>query len=234
MNLPRSIFLVFVLFVSAGILNAQMVGSLPTPRGVEGNPFSADVINQHSKVLADGNRIEQETHGKMYRDSQGRVRNEIEMLVPNGERRQSISIQDPTERVNILLDPIRKTARVMHMPDPATIRKEMGQQPRPPEPSRVSHQVEQLGNMTIEGLNATGIRSTNTTAANAIGNAEPLVSVQEFWRSPDLQVELMTKSSDPQNGESVHKLVNIQRVEPDPSLFQIPADYEVTDSPAPH
>lgn len=233
MKLLRSTFLGVVLFASGGVLNTQMMGVAPYPRAIEGNPFSADVVNQLSKVLGDGNRIEQETHGKMYRDSQGRVRIETETLLPDGEHRQNISFRDPVQRVNISLDPTRKTARVFHNPDPAVIRKEQGQQPPPPERSQVSHKTEQLGSMTIEGFTATGFRSTSTTAANAVGNAQPLVSVNEVWRSTDLNVELMTNSSDPQFGETVRKLTNIQRIEPDPALFQIPADYAVTDVPPP-
>lgn len=234
MNPLRPTFLVFVLITSGCFLPAQMLGPVPYPHQAEGNPFSADTVNQFSNVLANGTHIEQETHGRMYRDSQGRVRFESETLIPDGERRQNISIRDPLKRISISLDPVRKTARVFHQPDPATIRKEQSQQPPRPEPSQISHTTEQLGNMTIEGFNATGIRFTNTTAANAIGNSEPLVSVSEIWRSPDLAVELLTTYSDPQHGKTVHKLTNIQRIEPDPALFQIPADYAVTDVPSPN
>lgn len=37
----------------------------------------------------------------------------------------------------------------------------------------------------------------------------------------------MTKSSDPRTGEMVFRLTNIQRSEPAPSLFEIPADYKI-------
>ena len=98
----------------------------------------------------------------------------------------------------------------------------------------MSHITEPLGNMTIEGFDANGTRWTHTTPANAIGNAQPLVSIREVWHSAELNTELVVKSSDPQNGETTRKLVNIQRGEPDPALFQVPADYTITDVPAPH
>lgn len=227
-----------VLLVPGSVLTAQGAGSGPivasgSIRGTEGRPFSADVIQQHSKVLADGNRIDQETHGKMYRDSHGRIRSENEVFFPSGERHQFISINDPSQAVTISLDPSRKTARINHHSIP-------GERPMPPPPPvppqerpKQSHSSEQLGHMMIEGFDAIGTKWTNTTPADAIGNAQPLVSVTEMWRSPELNVELMVKNSDPQNGESVRKLVNIQRGEPDPSLFEVPADYTVTDVPAP-
>ena len=76
-SLLVSLALFVALLISGSVLTAQVVGSgsIVAPgsiRGIEGKPFSADVINQHSKVLADGNRIDQETHGKMYRRFAGK------------------------------------------------------------------------------------------------------------------------------------------------------------------
>ncbi|HEY7825986.1 MAG TPA: hypothetical protein VIC00_04135, partial [Candidatus Acidoferrales bacterium] len=38
---------------------------------------------------------------------------------------------------------------------------------------------------------------------------------------------VMTKRSDPRMGDSVFQLTNIQRSEPDATLFQVPSDYTV-------
>ena len=51
--------------------------------------------------------------------------------------------------------------------------------------------------------------------------------VTETWYSPDLQVVVMSKTSDPRFGESVYQLTNITRAEPDPSLFAVPSGYTV-------
>jgi hypothetical protein len=42
----------------------------------------------------------------------------------------------------------------------------------------------------------------------------------------------MTKRNDPRHGETVYKLTNINRSEPARSLFELPSDYKVEDSPA--
>jgi len=42
------------------------------------------------------------------------------------------------------------------------------------------------------------------------------------------EVPVMIKSSDPRVGTTTTQLTNITRSEPDPSLFQAPADYTVT------
>lgn len=93
------------------------------------------------------------------------------------------------------------------------------------------HADEQLPPKAIEGVRATGHRTTTTIPAGAIGNDLPIVIVSEEWRSADLGVLVMTRHSDPRTGESSYKLQNIVRAEPDPSLFQVPPDYTVRETP---
>ena len=84
---------------------------------------------------------------------------------------------------------------------------------------------EDLGQQVIEGLMAVGTRTTTTLPAGAIGNEQPLTIVSEQWFSPELEVLLMTRHSDPRLGETSYRLTNLVRGEPDRSLFQVPADY---------
>ena len=56
---------------------------------------------------------------------------------------------------------------------------------------------------------AEGRRVTRTIPAGRIGNEQPIVSVTEEWRSPELQVLVMTRTADPRTGESVYKPQNI-------------------------
>jgi hypothetical protein len=81
----------------------------------------------------------------------------------------------------------------------------------------------------IEGVRADGTRITITIPAGAIGNEQPIRIVSERWYSPELQLELLYKHSDPRTGETVRKVVNISRSEPPRSLFEAPADYKVTE-----
>jgi hypothetical protein len=91
--------------------------------------------------------------------------------------------------------------------------------------------TEQLGKQTIEGVEAEGQRITVTIEAGKIGNDRPIVTVNERWYSPELQTVIFSKNSDPRIGETIYKLINIDRSEPDPSLFQVPADYTVEEGP---
>jgi hypothetical protein len=74
---------------------------------------------------------------------------------------------------------------------------------------------------------ATGTRTTTTLPAGEIGNAQEIKVVSEQWFSDELQVLVMTKHSDPRSGETIYRLTNILRAEPDPSLFTVPADYTI-------
>jgi hypothetical protein len=84
---------------------------------------------------------------------------------------------------------------------------------------------EDLGTQSVEGVNAVGTRMTITIPAGQIGNERAIEIVDERWFSPDLQTMVMTRHSDPRSGETVYRLTNINRVEPDHSLFDVPAGY---------
>ncbi len=89
---------------------------------------------------------------------------------------------------------------------------------------------EDLGEQLVEGLLASGTRTTTVIPAGAIGNEQPLRIVSEEWVSKDLGIQVVTKFSDPRTGETTYRVTNINRAEPDPTLFQLPADYKVQQS----
>jgi hypothetical protein len=90
--------------------------------------------------------------------------------------------------------------------------------------------TERLAPRNIEGVMAEGTRITRTIPAGAIGNEQAIVTVTEEWRSPELQVLVMTRTSDPRMGESTYRLLGITRGEPDQSWFEVPAEYTVRES----
>jgi hypothetical protein len=90
---------------------------------------------------------------------------------------------------------------------------------------------EQLGKQTIEGVEAEGTRTTITIPAGEIGNERPIEIVSERWYSPELQLVVMTRHSDPRTGETTYKLTNINRAEPAKTLFEVPAGYTIKEGP---
>ena len=96
-------------------------------------------------------------------------------------------------------------------------------------PSGVTNK-EDLGQQTIEGVIATGTRTTTTIPAGSIGNEQPIVIVSEQWFSSELQVLIMTKHSDPRTGETSYRLSNVVQTEPARTLFEVPGDYKIQES----
>jgi hypothetical protein len=84
---------------------------------------------------------------------------------------------------------------------------------------------EDLGEQTIDGVLAKGTRMTTIIPAGAVDNELPIKIVSEEWVSPDLQVLVMTRHSDPRVGDTTYRLTNIERVEPARSLFELPAGF---------
>jgi hypothetical protein len=81
---------------------------------------------------------------------------------------------------------------------------------------------EDLGEQTIEGVKATGKRTTTTIPAGAVGNEQPIKIVSEEWFAPELQVLVLTRYSDPRTGETTYRLTGISRTEPAKALFEAP------------
>jgi hypothetical protein len=92
---------------------------------------------------------------------------------------------------------------------------------------------ESLGTQEIEGVSAEGTRITRTIPAGTIGNEKPIDIVVETWTSPDLHTTVLQKRSDPRFGETVFRLTNIKRGEPDPSLFTVPSNFTIKNGPPP-
>jgi hypothetical protein len=228
--------------VGGGFVGGSAGAYISGPQGPRGVPYSADVITESTRVLADGNRIHQETHGKQFRDSEGRTRSETKFpLNPSGEHFERIFIVDPIQKVHIILDPRNKIANVHHFGDAGSQARVAPVPQRSPAPkagttARLqivdSSGPEDLGTMDIEGFTVKGTRHTRTIPEGKIGNDRPITSVHEIWVSPILHEVLLSKTDDPQNGEQTMKLINIQTTEPDPALFQIPPDYTVKDDRA--
>jgi hypothetical protein len=252
---------------------------------VTGIPYSAELVSENIQTLADGNRIVQRTTGRVYRDSEGRVRREEDRTSggPN------ISITDVVARMSFSLNAERHEATQTPMPffvsvakkavllitagdgqvsaeeadarkrelaesnegrgggrgaPPADAARELAEAARQLERERDKVAIgrgfvgsvreesveDKLQDRLIGGVLAAGTRRTTTIAAGAIGNERPIKIVSEEWFSPDLQVLVMTEHADPRTGRSTYQLSNVNRNEPDPSLFQIPTDYTIRKS----
>jgi len=219
--------------------------------GVTNAPFSADLITETSQTLADGNHIHQTITSKVYRDSEGRTRREqavnLNGLAPNASMQQMVFINDPAAGVSYSLNAKDHTGMKYVRNGRGSQRLSpdvSGASPRPrsggPDALGMGRQnasdqnlkTEALGRQAIEGVQAEGRRTTMTIPAGQAGNDLPIHIVVESWYSSDLQTTVLSKHSDPRNGDTVTRLANINRSEPPHTLFEPPADYKVSESAA--
>jgi hypothetical protein len=204
--------------------SAEMAGAGEV---VTAAPYTATAITETTQVLADGNRIVNKTSALL------------------------VFISDPTTHVQYILTPggegtkvVRKNA-VGWESGPTIIDLHGEQEGRVvrekitarrnglARAEEVSKQVkhEDLGTQTIEGVSAEGRRETVTIPAGQIGNERPIEIVTEVWSSPELHMVVMRKHTDPRVGETVFRLTDIKRNEPDASLFQPPANAKIKGEP---
>jgi hypothetical protein len=209
---------------------------------VKGAPYSAEAVTETTQTLADGNRIFTRQSSMQYRDGMGRERHEqtIMMKTPGtvGAAPQIVMISDPVANVSYSLNTrthsAQKTRRLrlgnLGMPAPVTVRLAVGSGTLPLDPlDSGTEKTEDLGSQLVEGVPAKGTRTTHTIPAGQIGNQLPIQVVDENWYSPDLQIMVQTRHNDPRQGETLYKLTNIIRAEPDPSLFRVPPDYQINE-----
>jgi hypothetical protein len=244
-------FLAFGTAAGPGMEGGQAITFLGFEGGIGGKtvtgaPFSATFSTQTTQALADGNQIQRSTSGTFARDSQGRTRRDLTLpgigpwATAGTSAPHVVVINDVVADKQYILEPNRKIARQVrvlrgkrrHGDEGPSVRAE-GSLPVPPpdmpqgaeEPDHKNVVTTSLGTQTINGVPAEGTRYTRTIPAGAIGNQNPIVITSERWYSPDLQIVVLSKRNDPRTGETITQLTNIQRSEPDASLFQVPSDY---------
>lgn len=320
---------------------AKVIAEFHAKQGaLKNSPFSADEEKESVQTLADGNRIVRKSTGKIYRNSEGRVRREMkggqgDMLGTTFSIGGGTWIENPAQGHKIMLDDAMKTAKIVRVEDgkitvngkpvapgdpnvkivekiskvnsdgkntteavvvennngvvttrpmteeeKAAIKEKMksakpgeglkevviesdvvtitggsagagsavsahgtgtvigrsvegqniGSFAFVPESNKYDSRTEELGTRDFDGVSATGTRKTTTIPAGAVGNERPIEIVYERWYSKELGMTVYSKNSDPRFGEQIYRLTNINRSEPDPSLFAVPAGYKTITS----
>jgi hypothetical protein len=99
-----------------------------------------------------------------------------------------------------------------------------------PIPSDIKPTEEALGTRQVEGVKATGRRSTAVIPAGRIGNDRQIQIIDEQWDSPELNMVMWSRFSDPRTGVVEYRLTNVSRSEPRADLFIVPSDYTVIEA----
>jgi hypothetical protein len=217
-------------------------------RVVKNAPYSADVTTESTQTLSDGNHIRQTTSSHVTRDSEGRTRveqslNGLSAIAGSTSLPHVVFIHDPVGGQSFALNSNDKVATRSAMPPhmgrggppPAGNGNGNGTGPRArgqfgPRANSQNVKSESLGRQTMEGVLVDGTRTTLTIPAGQMGNEQPVQVVTERWYSSELQTVILSKHSDPRAGETVTRVTNVNRSEPSPTMFQVPADYKVTEN----
>ncbi len=210
-------------------------------------PFSAEATTTVTQVLGDGTRIEQSTTARFFRDRTGRVRREqtilgLGALNTGAGNLQTITVDpDPGDGTAYTLDPTTRTARrvprmtivnaglnVVRTFTPAGINVAGARSGGPQPVNRATE--ESLGTRQIEGVKATGRKTTTIIPTGQIGNDRPIEITDERWESPELKMLVYSRNSDPRTGVVEYRLTNINRSEPPADLFMVPSDYTINEA----
>ena len=208
--------------------------------------MSGEMVVTRDQTLADGNSIHTQNQTTIYRDSEGRMRREIQFELDHSVHRRCEANHDRDHGSGVGKSLYAQSGKQDGAPDaasswqarPGCHARKMGVGPDREAmhdmPGKIwigsnaaNLKTEQLGTKTINGLQAVGTRMTRTIPAGEIGNQNPIEVVTERWYSSDLQLPLLETHNDPMMGTMTIKLVNINRGEPDASLFQVPSDYKL-------
>lgn len=209
-------------------------------------PYSG--VREYSSVqtLADGTHIShKQGPEKIYRDSQGRIRTERALCIGTADSPDAalVEIRDPVSGFAYILDTQSQIAHRFALqvrqstsaPRAATNTSsaELPLKTAVPHlyPSRPSMTSESLGTQTMEGVSVEGLRTTEIIPEGFEDNDRPITVTRETWTSPELKIAVLTKHSDPRNGESTDRLTNIDLSEPALSLFQPPPGYKIVEEP---
>lgn len=225
------------LFSSNGFGSTPVMSAyLDAVSAIPNSPFSATVTARFkSRWIGDRTKFQvQETSFTIARDARGRTYDDLKRGAGNWQV-TSGQIYDPATRLHITL--IAEQHRAWR-------RKLTGEQPEyetnpkyrkspldaePPfwiygEPV---WRKEDLGIQMMEGVMVHGVRLVRNIPASASGTGQPVETTDEFWYSAELHMNVLMIHTDPRDGEQTFKLTHVKRGDPDPQLFQVPADFTI-------
>lgn len=229
---------------------------LPGRSSVKGAPFSAIQTTAHEQTLEDGTIIKSTVELHLFRDTEGRMRAEGKLKSNGTQQGRIVSVWNPVDGTTISWisgNPSATFATVTRLPESQINRMvgNLASVPPPPPPAGAPFRLQQssapaaqnadTGNIhtetlpqdNIAGIDVTGTRTMQIIPSGTADNDRDINVVSETWTSPELGYIIRQSYYDPRSGRITTELTNIDRAEPDPSLFKIPDGYKVMEIPQP-
>lgn len=206
-------------------------------------PFTLTLQTEWVRNLGDGGTITLVNERRIARDGRGRIYQERWLLVPKSGNQKSqmnaIQISDPTshELYTCWMIARRVCELTSYGPTTSTVYEVEGP-PSGPLPNEAGYVIhDKLGTQSIAGMDTVGTRVATVYNAGVFGNDRKMTVEREFWSSPQLEINLLSKRSDPRFGAQTFTVTSLSPSEPDPQLFELPEGFMVEDrrtTPAPN
>jgi hypothetical protein len=224
-----------VLFMfSGGVAAAQAlfpVSNGVTGMGITGAPYSARETVVRIQISPAGQKYATTDVSLVWRDAEGRTHEE---RLPASGKNHVVDVTDPVAGVRMvwIVGPNPRSNQVTIMPLPS--------QPKMGPPRMIPLRAGSCGNsctremldgQQINGVNAQGLRTTNLVTLGTDENGRRVTGqyFSEMWVSPDLGIVVREVVNSPKSGRALTELTEVVPGVPDPTLFQLPAGYEVRD-----
>jgi hypothetical protein len=213
----------------------QRVESIEIPPQTNA-PFSAVVTTEWTRIMPDGSTGTMKNHRTVARDSLGRIFQERRSFTPDGDKQITrifeLDYQDTARHEMSVCRPDAQVCTVYRYDAPAAAASMPKAGLLPNGMGTVTR--EDLGPKTIEGVEVVGSREVTTLNAGAMGNEKPQPVVKEFWYSPVLGINVITRRFDPRASAVQNFVVSgINLGEPDAKMFEPPAGYRMVRVDAP-
>jgi hypothetical protein len=217
-----------------------------------GMPYSGIWITKHVTKFPDGQVVKEQNTRKVWRDSEGRTREETTWRRYTGALATVGRIEDPVAKVRYIwrIEPGRKAiVTVTHFTMEDYVVTEVWPNP-PSHPSettpgativilRPSRQLnprtngEKLGPKYINGVYAEGVRTVDPICSgeDECKSGQTHDHISEIWNAPDLNLVIRMYLDDGLGFTEDSELKNIDRPEPEPSVFVPPADLPKRQAP---
>jgi len=218
-----------------------------------GMPYSGIWVTKHVTKFPDGQIVKDQNTQKVWRDGDGRTREDTTWTRYNGVVATVCKIEDPVGKVRYIwrIEPGRKTvvtethftfdqyAVTEIWPNPpafptgaprgAKIITLRPQQRR----TNTAQGEEELGPTNINGVEAEGTRTAEPIPPHHGNNQSDrtVYRIDEIWFAPSLNMYVKTYSDDGLGSTEDSELKDIDSSEPDPSIFFPPSDLPLRQAP---
>jgi len=193
---------------------------------IPGAQLSVESMEEYVIKNPDGTSTSGTRTTKFFRDAEGRMRIEMEILQAFGDPILMTQLADPVDGFLTVLETRAKVAHRLKTAKEGArggIALSLGRNGLMGVTGKTTMKTEDLGKQTIEGIEFQGVRTITTS------DEQPsLIAIDDRWMSKELGLIGLLKHTGP-DGESTTRIQHADRTAPDPVLFTIPDDYQIRD-----